>query len=634
VAESGGPAPSVVIGTAGHIDHGKTTLLRALTGIDADRLPEERRRGMTIDVGYAHLSMPDGSVIDFVDVPGHDRLVGNMLVGAGEVDAAMLVVAADDGPNAQTIEHLELLDALAIRDGVAVITKTDLVTGDRVAEVSTAVRALLARTALAGAPVVAVSGVTRAGLDELRDGIAALRPALEGHDAPPAGMRLGVDRVFAVRGRGTVVTGTLRGGAVRAGDILRLQPDGLEARVREVQVRGEAVDVASGGRTALLLAGVDGEALRRGQVLTTDPGVVATSRVLVALRAPARLGARGSGVVPADRDHLRLHLGTGQVDVLVVRGPREAIDLPDGSALAILRLAGPIAAAPGDRFALRSPSPGSTAGGGVVLDAQPPRGVSRRRLTAERGAALTGAPVGSLHARVDLHGRLEVAGGSLLAPDVEAALRAEAVRLVGAHHEADPSSAGLSLAALRTDLVVAARRRVTLGREAAQVVARDAVERALADGTLARDGDRARDPDRAAGLPSDVLEAMDRLEAALSVAAPPALSEAAKAAGCPRDGVRALESAGRIVRLEDDLAWAAATYRELVTRAISMAAATPLTPAAFRDETGTSRRYVLVILEDLDRRGVLRRTDAGHVLGPKTIAKLQARAAAARGDAP
>ena len=159
---------SVVVGTAGHIDHGKTTLLRALTGIDADRLPEERRRGMTIDVGYAHLALPDGSVLDFVDVPGHDRLVGNMLVGAGEIDAALLVVAADDGPNAQTIEHLELLDAIGIADGLVAVTKTDLVDAGRVAEVAAEVAALVARTRLAGAPVVAVSGVTGEGLDELR----------------------------------------------------------------------------------------------------------------------------------------------------------------------------------------------------------------------------------------------------------------------------------------------------------------------------------------------------------------------------------------------------------------------------------------------------------------------------------
>ena len=168
---------TVVIGTAGHIDHGKTTLLRALTGIDADRLPEERRRGMTIDVGYAHLRLPDGTELDFVDVPGHDRLVGNMLVGAGEIDAAMLVVAADDGPRAQTIEHLALLDALGIRHGVAVVTKADVAGPERTAEVVAAVARLLEGTTLAGSPVLAVSSVDGGGIEALRDDLVDLRDA-------------------------------------------------------------------------------------------------------------------------------------------------------------------------------------------------------------------------------------------------------------------------------------------------------------------------------------------------------------------------------------------------------------------------------------------------------------------------
>src|SRR5262245_3679579 len=171
---------TVVVGTAGHIDHGKTTLLRALTGIDADRLPEERRRGMTIDVGYAHLALDDGTEIDFVDVPGHDKLIGNMLVGAGEIDAAMLVVAADDGPRAQTLEHLELLDALAISTGLAVVTKADAVGADRAAEVAEAVAALLARTSLGGAPVIVASGVTGEGLAEVHAALVALRNSVLG----------------------------------------------------------------------------------------------------------------------------------------------------------------------------------------------------------------------------------------------------------------------------------------------------------------------------------------------------------------------------------------------------------------------------------------------------------------------
>jgi selenocysteine-specific elongation factor len=621
----------VVVGTAGHIDHGKTTLLRALTGIDADRLPEERRRGMTIDVGYAHLTLDDGRVVDFVDVPGHDRLVGNMLVGAGEIDAAMLVVAADDGPNAQTLEHLELLDALGIRDGLAVITKADLADAAALADLIDAVSALLADTSLAGAPVLAASAVTGEGIEAVRAALAALVTAIEGRTAERRGARLAIDRAFPVKGRGTVATGSLRGGPVKAGAMLRLVPGGSAVRVREAQARGTTVEAAGPGRTALLLGGVEPGDLARGRVLTDDPAVVATSRLLVAIRPAAVLRP---GVPPkplvADRERLRLHLGTEQVDALVVRGPRESLELPGGSRLALLRLDREIAAAPGDRFALRRPSPGSTAGGGIVLDADPPRGVSRRRLTPDRAAALLGADTGA--ARLALHGAIVRPGEEpRLAPDVAAALETRAVALVAAHHEAAPDDPGMPLAALRPEVALAARRLVTLGRAAADQVARATVDRLVADGRLARDGDRLRDPARAGGLPPAVREAMDRLERALAVPAPPSLAEAAQAAACPPAGVRALEAEGRIVRLEDDLAWAASAYRELAQRALAMAATGPLSPAAFRDATGTSRRYVLVILEDLDRRELLRRTDAGHVLGPKTLARMRAQAAEASG---
>jgi selenocysteine-specific elongation factor len=222
---------TIVVGTAGHIDHGKTTLLRALTGIDADRLPEERRRGMTIDVGYAHLSTDDGRAIDFVDVPGHDRLVGNMLVGAGEIDAAMLVVAADDGPRAQTLEHLALLDALGIRDGIAVVTKTDAVPPERVVAVVDEVGRLLAGTSLAGAPVLAASGATGEGLDAVRSALIELRDRVALESRPPT---LAIDRVFSVKGRGAVVTGTLRGGPLDPQTRLRLLPGDRYVRSRSM----------------------------------------------------------------------------------------------------------------------------------------------------------------------------------------------------------------------------------------------------------------------------------------------------------------------------------------------------------------------------------------------------------------
>ncbi len=450
---------------------------------------------MTIDVGYAHLALPDGSVLDFVDVPGHDRLVGNMLVGAGEIDAALVVVAADDGPNAQTLEHLELLDALGVRDGVLAVTKADTVGVERAAEVAARVRELAGRTSLAGSPLVAVSAVSGEGVDALRAELLALRDTVvgrwsgvewQGSSATANRPRLAIDRVFAVKGRGTVVTGSLRGGRVAAGDVLLLLPDGLEVRVREVQVRGATVDAAVGGRTALLIGGVESGTLARGQVLTLDPAVVATSRVLVAMRPPAGL-AGIAGIdppPPADRDRLRLHLGTGQSSALVVRGPREAIDLPDGALLAILRLDAAIAASAGDRFALRRPSPGSTAGGGVILDALPPRGVSRRRLTAARAAAMATAVggAGEPGARLDLHGAVRSGSRWLLAADVAAALAGRAQALVADHHAVEPASPGISASVLRQAVAVAARRLVTVGRAGADEIARHVVDDRVAAG--------------------------------------------------------------------------------------------------------------------------------------------------------
>jgi selenocysteine-specific elongation factor len=607
---------TVVVGTAGHIDHGKTTLLHALTGIDADRLPEERRRGMTIDVGYAHVRLADGSEIDFVDVPGHDRLVGNMLVGAGEVDAAMLVVAADDGPRAQTIEHLELLDALGIGDGLAVVTKIDTVGAERVAEVVEQTARLLARTRLAGASVVAVSATGGEGLAELLVELARLRDRLAVGNAGRGPARLAIDRAFSVRGRGAVVTGTLRGAAgISRGDTLRLLPGGREVRVREVQVHGEAVDGAIAGRTAVNLAGIDADELHRGMVLTADPTLIATDRILVALRPAAGLsGAPAS--MPADRARVRLHGGTEQVGASVGRSGRDAVELPDGDVSAILRLERPITLAAGDRLVLRRPSPTETLAGGRVIDIEPPRGVARRRMTPERLAALaTAADVdASGAARLDLHGAI-VDGVVRLAADVAASLRTTILS------EVDGAPAGRRLADLRAIAASDLRRNVRLSQVHAREAAGDAIDGLVAERALERDGDAVRRPGHAPTGPSPALiAAMDRLAAALDVLSPPPLAEAARATDCPPEGIRALEAERRIVRLDDDLAYAAATYAALQERATTLATPGPLTPAAFRDSTGTSRKYVMAILEDLDRRGVLRRTPDGHVLGPRAAA--------------
>jgi len=629
---------AVVIGTAGHIDHGKTTLLEALTGTNADRLPEERRRGMTIDVGYAHLALDDGRMLDFVDVPGHERLVGNMLVGAGEIDAVLLVVAADDGPRTQTLEHLELLDALGLTNAVVALTKVDRVDERRLREARDAVRAVVARTRLADPPIVPVAAPTGEGLADLRAALADLAArdlgASPGEVAAP---RLAIDRVFRVRGRGVVITGTLSGGTLRTGDRLRVvpEPEGSdghgreEVRIREIQVHGEPVAEAGPGRTALLLGGVDADDVRRGMALTTDARVTASSRLLVTLRPvpPLRSAGRHPASLPPDRARLRLHLGTDQVDSLVVRNARDSVDLGDGTATAILRLSRAVAVAPGDAFALREPATSTSAAGGIVLDAHPPRGVSRRRATPERLRGLAHALVTTRavdairEARLDLHGAIDESGGVALARDVAAAT-GDAIRAaVVGHVTANEGSAGIPAAMLRSIATADLRRRVTLGAAAASRAVDAAITAAVASGVLVRDGDRLREAGRSALAP-EVLEAMERLEARLSTTAPPPLSVAARDAGCPPDGVRALVAERRIVRLEDDLAWSTSAYRELARQALAMAARGPLSPAAFRDATGSSRRYVLAILEDLDRRGLLVRTPDGHRLGPRALAKV------------
>ena len=616
---------SVVVGTAGHIDHGKTTLLRALTGIDADRLPEERRRGMTIDVGYAHVTLPDGDELDFVDVPGHERLVGNMLVGAGEIDAVLMVVAADDGPRAQTLEHLELVDCLGIEVGLAAVTKVDQADPARIGEVVGAIAGLMARTSLAGSPVIAVSSLTGQGLEDLRSALVGVRDRVRARTRPtPDRARLPVDRVFTIRGRGTVVTGTLRGGRLGRGDLLRLEPAGRQIRARELQVHNRSVDVVDeGGRVAINLAGAFVPS--RGDVLTTDADVLATARLATVLRRPPRMDPRQPVLEwpPAGGSAVRLHLGTATVDGRIGRGKRDVVDLPDGRRIAWIRLDRPIAAANGDRIVLRRPSPPATIAGGLVLDASPPIGPSRRRATAERLAAMANATgAASAAVRLDLHGVVPDRsgtdfGGFRLAADVLADMEDQAVVRVAAE-PADRSSRGHRLAELRAALAGHLRRGVTVDGRAAATIAMAVLNRMVDDGRLDQDGDLIRPPGRRGPtLPAATLALMDRLERLLAVTGPPGLGEASRMAGCPPEGVRALESAGRIVRLGPDLAYAASTYRDLEATARRLATSAPLSPAALRDATGTSRKYVMALLEELDRRGVLARTAAGHVPGPR-----------------
>jgi len=521
------------------------------------------------------------------------------------------------------------------------------------------VRALLAATTLTGAPLLVASATAGTGIAEVLAALRAVRDrvAVRTRTRPAGPMRLAIDRAFAVKGRGAVVTGSLRGSPIADGDHLRVEPGGADVRVRGLEVHHAPAAANESGRTAANLVGVAAADLRRGQVLTRGPGIESTSRLLVRLSPIASLGTlRDRRWPPSAGEMLRLHIGTDQVDATVRRrGPATALD-DRGAIAAELSLDRPVATFVGDRAVLRRPSPGRPAAAVVVLDPRPPRGPSRRRATSERIAALDAAIAdadvdAAAHALVGLHGALPMARiqavevalrtpglepdtrpawngpaeALVLAADVADSIDAELLAAVDPSRSTGPESptqgaAGASVAEVRAAALGRLRRLVTLERSSTPS-AMDAIDRGIEDlirrGRLLRDGDRLVEPSVGSAIHADLAAAMDRLEAALAVPAPPPLSEAASAAGCPPDGIRALLAAGRITRLERDLAWATSTYHQLARLALDLAEAGPLTPAALRDATGTSRRFVLAILEDLDRREILRRTPAGHVPGPR-----------------
>jgi selenocysteine-specific elongation factor len=577
--------------------------------MDADRLPEERLRGMTIDVGYAHMAFPDGSELDFVDVPGHERLIGNMLVGAGEIDGVMLVVAANDGPRAQTLEHLALLDALDVKSGIVVITKTDIAGGTRTQEVIRAVEQLIRGTSLDGSRVLATSSVDGTGIDTLTAALVELRDEIQ-RTGPKDfnGSRLAIDRVFSVKGRGTVVTGTLRGGPIMRGSTLRVIPGAdPEVRVREVQVHGKSVKAAGPGRTALNIAGAKSARLCRGMVLTDDPAVVSTDRVMIQTTA-----------MGTNRGSFRVHAGTSAVDGVVRQAGGNTWLLPDGSSVLMLTLAAPIPFAVGDRLLLRRAGAEEVIGG-TVLDVSPLRGVSARRRSPSRIERLARSvrerDRAQTHASLlDLNGFAAQGTSVELSPDIDTSVARSLLSLLGENRDRPTT-----LSALRVVAARAIRREATIGKTEAATAGATLIDGLVAAGHLIREKDRVRLPGEVVAPPIDssLAGAMDRLERLLDTNAPPPLGDAAIAAGCSQAGVRELERSGRIVVLAPNLAYAASTYDVLAARALEMAGQGPLTPAAFRDATGTSRKYVTAILEDQNRRQALLRTPSGHVLGPR-----------------
>jgi selenocysteine-specific elongation factor len=620
---------SLIIGTAGHIDHGKTSLIRALTGQDTDRLKEEKERGISIDLGFAHFDAPSGERAGVVDVPGHERFIRNMLAGAHGMDLVLFTVAADDGVMPQTEEHLDILHLLGVVRGIFVITKIDLVDAARIAAVREEIEILAVDTQLEAAPIIPVSTVTGEGLDALRDEITAQLRV--GPRAVPAGyLRIPVDRAFVMRGHGVVVTGTAVAGSVREGDAVRVLPGSERARVRGLEVHGTAVQEARHGqRVALNLAGVERADLGRGHVVC-DPHLERLTD-----RLDARVEIRPAARRPLkSHTRVRFHLGTAEVLAkLVVLGERDQI-APRATGWAQLVLAAPVLALRGDRFILRDETARRTLGGGQVVNpfaARHRRDASDALLRLEvmrtgeasRAAAafldLTpefASAVGTIAHALDLQeddaaAALAVAPGILPIPESAPEaystsakwerLAAAACREVAAAHDAHPLAPGLEMESLRTQLPW----------EVSAKVFRWCVDRLVAAGTLAREDSVVRLPGHRVALGDDDRALGVRVEQLLVQGGftPPDLRQLEEATGAPRkrltDVLGVLESQGRIARIGPDL-WYARASAEEAKRILGEHCRQhgEIAAGTFRDLIGASRKFAIAFLDWCDRTGV------------------------------
>jgi selenocysteine-specific elongation factor len=541
----------LTVGTAGHIDHGKTWLVRALTGKDTDRLPEEKARGISIDLGYAPLDLPDGRRLSVVDVPGHERFIHNMVAGASGIDLFLLVIDAAEGARPQTHEHLAILRLLGIENGVVAVTKADAVDGE-VLELAVEE----ARELVPGAAVVPVSAKTGLGLEELRAELGAAAG-----ERPHAGgpTRLYVDRVFTLRGIGTVATGTLWSGSIGAGDELRAEPAGLDVRVRSVEVHDAPVERAEAGqRVAVSLPGVERSQLRRGDVLVTSGAFRPSYRLDVALEPLGEIPAR-----------VQLHHGTSQVVARVARA---------GDGYAQLRLSAPLVAARGDRFVLRT---STTVGGGRVLDPLPPRHADPERMKlVDRGevARTIHAPVrrsAVAHLLDGEPGGLEQSGEWLFSREWLNELRAELDRRLDA---ADPLDPGIPPPPEPWGAAIVP----LLGLE--------------------RRGAKLYRPGAGASLDGREEEA-EALEAAIASEGFGKVDDA--------DLGTYLERAGRLYRVGDGFAVSPELYERGLAAIRELS---PITIASVRDRLGISRRIAQLLLERFDADGLTRRVGDERVL--------------------
>ncbi len=627
---------SVIVGTAGHIDHGKTSLVKALTGIDADRLEEEKRRGITIDIGFAHFDLPapDGSRIrvGFVDVPGHERFVRNMLAGVGGIDLVLLVIAADEGIKPQTREHFDICRLLAIRRGVTVLTKSDAVDADTLEVVRLEVEDYVRGSFLdpAKSPLVAVSSLTGAGLEELKSALARVASDVAAKDSA-ALARLPIDRVFTMKGFGTVVTGTLVAGTIHKEEELEVFPAGKRVRVRGVQVHGSPAETAvAGQRTALNLVGLSTEDLARGMTLATADTFHPTSRI------DALLSLLPSAKPLKDGARVHFHAYTSET-IAEARLYGTKLVKPGDEAYAQLRFAEPMLLLPGDRFIVRQFSPVVTIGGGVVLDVSP---VTRKQRTEDALAFLKimrdGSPAQVLAARVarrgaiglrldDVPGEMNVRKGAaiklidaaglvycnqvLVASSAFGEAKTEVLQTLKTFHDENPLVAGMSKEELRD--------RINLGPEVFYRV----LEKLTEEKKLEVAGELVHLPGRGVVMKDEEAESKQIIEQAFASAGlrVPSLKEVL--AGLKVDKIRAQKIVTLLLRdkvlikISDELVFHQSALLDLRRRVAALKNTTPkMDVARFKDMTGVSRKYAIPLLEYLDRERVTRRVGDERVI--------------------
>jgi selenocysteine-specific elongation factor len=642
---------SLIVGTAGHIDHGKSALVRALTGTDPDRLPEEKRRGITIDLGFADLQLDDLR-IGFVDVPGHERFVKNMLAGAHGIDVLALIIAADEGVMPQTREHFDICRLLGVRNGLIVVTKSDLVEQEMLSLVETEARELVAGSFLENAPVVAVSSKTGAGLDELKSQLLSIGKRVPARSADFIA-RLPIDRAFSMKGFGAVVTGTLISGAIKEGDELELLPPAIKVRVRGLQVHGASVTEAHAGqRTAVNLGGVDRAQIERGMVLAPPARLRSTQivDVWIDVLPDAPRGVRS-------RSRMRLHIGATEV-LGRVRVLDEPAEIPaGGGGLAQLRLEAPVVALHGDRFILRSYSPQRTIAGGAIVDpfAAKHRGkdmAQTRRLlrtlmeddrvavfrgfvssAGERGlrladiGAATGwtndvlASIAGMAGAAQAGEQVIDAGGVFLVRESFDRLSSLVLDELDRHHKREPLARGMLRETLREKVFAH-----SLPELFNAVIARLETTR-----TVVSEKDIIRAGSHSVGLSDQDAQMSARIEQVYRDAGveSPSIDDVMKRAGVTiaqrtqaRKILQLLVDGKKLVRIQNEMFMHAAVIESLKVKLANYASKHEpqrlIDVPAFKELAGVSRKYAIPLLEYFDREQVTRRTgDKRVILKPR-----------------